>query len=476
VQSAFERFRSVLLVSPTGSGKTIMGTALLGAHWRSGSRVLVVAHRRELILQTAAKLRQSSIGAANVGVIMPGQPDTPSRAIQVGSIQTMLSQGFPHNIGLLVLDEAHHYPADEWGKVYERYPDAKVLGLTATPVRRDGRALGDMFEHLEVAASYSELIAEGFLVSCRVFQPERGLNSNEVAQDPLIAYQSLASGARAFGFASRVEQCEDLVHKFCSAGIPAAIIEANTPKAERDGILAAFRAGKISVLWNVYALTEGIDVPEASCVILARRFDHVGNYLQACGRVLRPALGKNEAIVIDLTGCTLLPEIGFPTEDREYSLDGKAIRRTSPIQLRVCPKCGATAEAWTGCCPECGFVPPRSEVPKLRIYDQKLREVFAGAETPAEAKQTEYSRLRNEGRKRGWTLWFVQHEYQKLFGTKPVISDASEDEMRTEFQRLDTRRTEAGYKAGWTAHQFKAIFGRWPPKGYSETESNEVRV
>jgi len=457
---ALQRVRSVCLVAPTGAGKTVMGTSVVAAHYRRSLRTLWVAHRTELITQSAAKLRESTIGKHAIGIIAPHHPSTPSLPVQVASIQTLTSRGFPSNVDFVVLDECHHYRADDWGQVHTVYPDAKFLGLTATPERRDGRALGDMFDELIVAAQHSELLADGYLVPCDVYQPERGMGSNEVAQDPLLAYQSLANGQRCFIFSSRVEQCEILAQRFNEAGVHAAVIEAGTPKCDRDFRLREFRAGRIKVLCNVYALTEGVDVPEASCVIIARKMDLAMMYLQCCGRVLRPAPGKKKATIIDLSGATLIH--GFPTEDREYSLEGDAIKRTSPEPLRVCPACGATSAAWRSSCPECGFVPPIVEAPKLKIFSQELRRVFAGMQTPDDAKRSEYLRLREEGRKRGWNLYFVQKEYAKLFGEKPVIDDATDEEKHAALEALRTTAQEKGYSPNWASVRFKQTFGRWP--------------
>ena len=452
--------RSVLLVAPTGSGKTVMGSALIANRVKKGERVLFCAHRRELIQQSAKALRKSSVGAHSVGVIAPGAPSTPSLPVQVASIQTLLSRGFPDNVDFVALDEAHHYPADDWGTIHSHYPSAKFIGLTATPERGDGRPLGDMFEDLVVAAQYSELLRDGYLVPCDVYQPERGMGSNEVAQDPLLAYQSLANGQRCFVFASRVEQCEILASRFTDAGIPARVISERTAKSERDENLRLFRADRVKVLVNVYALTEGVDVPEASALIIARKMDHVSMYLQCCGRVLRPAPGKTKATIIDLSGATLLH--GFPTEDREYSLEGDAIRRTTAEPLRVCPACGATSAAWRSSCPECGFVPPIVEAPKLKIFSQELRKVFAGMKTPSEDKRKEYLRLREEGRQRGWNLWFIQKEYSKLFGEKPTIDDSTPEERKEYLDRWRAECVEKGWKPARASVLHKEMFGRWP--------------
>lgn len=465
VMREFESRRSVCLVAPTGAGKTVMGSAIVRAHYRRGLRTLFLAHRRELIQQSAAKLREAC-GAGIVGVIMPGSPRTLSCPVQVASIQTLTSESgqlVRPAADLIVADECHHFLSDIWNTLVNEdsfYSSAKMLGLTATPQRRDGRPLEGLFDTLVVAAQHSELLHDGYLVPCRVYQPQRGLASNEVAVDPLKAYQELGNNTLCFGFASRIEQCEQLAQRFSEAGISSAVIEASTPKQDRSKRLADFRAGKIRVLWNVYALTEGVDVPEAGSVIIARKMDHCGMYLQCCGRVLRPAQGKTQAIIIDLSGATLLH--GFPTEDREYALEGDAIKRTTPEQLRTCPACGACSPAWRAACPECGFVPPQVEAPQLVIYDEQLREVFQGANTPADAQRREYLRLRELGRSKGWNLYFVRKEYEKLFGRKPFIDDASTEEKTAEWMKLRALGHERGYKDAWAKVRFRDTFGEWP--------------
>jgi len=318
VQGAWETARSVCLVAPTGAGKTRMGEELVSD---PAARVVWVAHRRELIQQAADRLRER-FGTSAVGVIMPGKYESPTARIQVATIQTLLARSKRPPATHLVLDEAHHYVATEWTQIAEGYQRAKVVGLTATPERGDGEPLGDVFERLVVAASYSELVADKFLVPARVHRPKVSLGS-DLAQDPLAAWLKCAEGSRTFVFCARVAIATDLAQRFRDAGVPAATVEANTPKAERDDILKRFRRGTLRVLTNVNALTEGVDVPEARTVVLARAFGHVGGYLQAVGRVLRAAEGKPDAILVDLTGCSIAH--GLPTADRTYSLRGRAI-------------------------------------------------------------------------------------------------------------------------------------------------------
>jgi DNA repair protein RadD len=453
--------RAVLLVAPTGSGKTRMGEELVYSEMAAGGCVLWIAHRRELIRQAADRLR-SRFGHLDVGLIAPGEGLYLDSPIQVATVQTLLARDRRPEASLTVFDEAHHYIADDWKALAEAYPRARILGLTATPERQDGKPLGDVYSGLVVAESYSNLIKDGHLVPCRVYQPPDAMAGNELAQDPLVAWQRYAEGSSTFAFCSTVDGAYELAARFRAANVRAATIEAKTPKAERDEILEDFASGRTTVLTNVYALTEGVDVPSARCVLLARSVGHVGPFLQMAGRVLRPAPGKTDAILIDLTGASLVH--GLPTEDREYSLDGDGIRRTSPAPLRNCAKCGATLPAWQRRCPECGYEAPEQETPQPRIYDLELRAVFAGADTPSTAKQREYNRLRQLGKERGWALYFVQKEYKKLFGELPIISDATELEMRTELGRLTKIQQERGFKPGFVSFRFKQTFGKWPSR------------
>jgi len=471
VYAEWTKSRRVLLVAPTGAGKTRLAEEFVVRFTAQGQRVVFIAHRRELIRQAAERLRRS-IGVLDVGLVAPGEELCLHAPVQVATVQTLLARSLRPEADLIILDEAHHYVADDWSQLAASYPHAKVLGLTATPERQDGRPMGDMFESLVVAAKYSELIRDGHLVPCRVFQPPADFAGDGLAQDPIAAWQRYADGARTFWFCRTVEDAYETAKKLCELGIPAACIEAKTEKAERDELLDRFARGGLVVLTNVYALTEGVDVPAARCCLLARSCGHVGPYLQMAGRVLRPHKDKADAILIDLSGATL--RHGLPTEDREYSLEGNGIRRTSPTPLRNCLQCGATFPSYDRKCPECGYEAPQ-EKKHVRIYDLELQAVFAGAATPGDAKQREYRRLRQLGKTRGWSLYFVQKEYKKLFGELPIISDASIDEQRDEYVKLTLLQRQRGFKPGFVSVRFKEMFGSWPSAAVKSAASQAQR-
>jgi superfamily II DNA or RNA helicase len=306
---------AVCLVAPTGSGKTRIGEELVN----DDGETLWIAHRRELIIQTAKRLRLR-FGKRNVGIIMPGEYETPNARVKVATVQTLLARGELPQFRKLVLDEAHHYMAEDWRRIVR--PGVQTLGLTATPERGDGEPLGDIFSELVVAANYSELIRDGFLVPVRMYQPVKNLHQHLV-KDPFEVWRDLSEGSQAFVFCARVAIAEELAQRFRDNGVSAECIEANTSKGERDDAMERFARGTLRVIVNVNTMTEGVDVPEVRTIILARLFGHVGEYLQAVGRGLRVAKGKPDAIVIDLTGCSL--RHGLPSEDRVYSLTGKPI-------------------------------------------------------------------------------------------------------------------------------------------------------
>lgn len=451
----------VCLVAPTGSGKSIMGGEVVLRARTAGADVLWVAHRRELIEQAADHARRR-IPDEEVGIVCPGSPSTPLRPVQVCTVQSLLARGRRPRANLVVWDECHHYVSDDWSRLAEAYPGARHLGLTATPERSDGRPLGDMFDQLVVAASYSQLLQDGYLAPCRAFRAIEATGS-DLALNPVEAYRRHAEDSRAFLFAGSVEMAYKFSREFSSAGIPAKVVEANTPLEDRQQAIKDFRAGSVRVLCNVYALTEGVDVPQARTIILARNVTHVTPYLQMAGRVLRTHESKQDAILLDLTGAT--EKHGLPTEDRRYSLSGRGISREGSKPIHTCQVCG---HCWIGArkCPACGFEPPPPKVRRPKIYSAELREVYAGSATPHQAKVDQRNRLRNYAREHGYSLGWVAREYRRLFNEEPNFSDIPEAQKYAEWGRLISLAMKKGWKPGYAKLMFRKTFGYWPPKHY----------
>ena len=336
------------------------------------------------------------------------------------------------------------------------------VGLTATPERGDGRPLGDICESLVVAASYSELLAEGHIVPARIFEPGECIKDG-LALDIVTAYQRYAGGTSAFVFVRSVQEAYDQAIRFRRFGWSAGVIEANTPAPERDELLAQFRARQLSALFSVNTMTEGVDVPEAQTCILARTVGHESTYLQMVGRVLRPSAGKVEAIVLDLVGAWR--EHGLPTEDREYSLEGEGgIRRKKATPVTQCLRCGAVSEAHVRVCPLCGWERPARELAEQRIYDQDLQEIAPHDSriAPEAAPEVVYAELRQRQQGEGQSLEWVVSEYRRRFGRRPELTDVTRAEQRAEWERLRGIAMTAGRRRDWVEKKYRELFGELP--------------
>lgn len=451
---------SVLCVAPPGAGKTTIGAAVV-RQIALGPR-LWVAHRTELVQQAAARLRDEGL---HCGVIQAGPSTEPLAHIQVGTVQTLVrADRFPVDPGLIVLDEAHHYAAPEWAELHMAYPEAMLLGLTATPSRRNGESLGDIFSRLVVAATYADLVRQCHLVPCppaNVWAPHPEAADFDLWQDPLRAWQEHGQGRPTLAYASSVALAVRYAGHFSGAGIPSGVITGTTPAAERAALLRHF-GNELRVLWSVGVLTEGVDLPVASCILLARNCDHQSTYLQIVGRALRPYPGKSDCLLLDLTGSTL--RHGLPTEPRVYSLAGDPIRLEKPTRLRQCLQCGRVTEGAKRRCPYCGYQASARSAKAPRIRDKALAQVYAAQETPADAKDAEWRRILGEMRRRGHSVEWAVRQWRQLFalrGSKdlPDMTLVTIDERNAQFNIYRRLAAQKGFKPGFAWVRAKALFG-----------------
>ena len=423
----------VCVAAPTGAGKTAIGS---GVAARYGS-VCWIAPRIELVDQSRAALQLWA-------------PDTLRTVITIQSI----TQKSANLYDLLVFDECQHQPSDVWSKVTELVQHVKMVGLTATPSRGDGRGLEGQFDRIVVAATYSELLERKLLVPCRITAgPE---DQEGMSAQPLKAWKEHGEDARTIAFAPSIPLAEKWTEEFNAAGIPSTCVTGKSPN--RADIIDAFRGGRTKVIWNYAILTEGFDVPEVACILLARKCGTPSLYLQIVGRGLRAAPFKTHCRLIDLAGNYRDPDLGIPTLDREYSLIGKAIRRNKVQRLRQCMRCGTVCLAWVGECPECKFVTPRRKLP-IKIDDQDLLEVYDGQDTHPTVRDRFLAHLRKEQLEYGHGIQWTINHYKKLFGSAPVIRDATE---------LEKSQFHVGMIYGLGAsraqHAYKAVFGHYPPR------------
>jgi DNA repair protein RadD len=367
--------KSVLVVSPTGSGKG----ELIGFHAArlraQGKSVLLLAPTREIAEQLSRTLTRWGVPH---GRIAAGQPDTDD-AVQVALVSSLSRpkrlERWRDRFDWILIDEAHHGIAETWSRVIARQSKARALiGYSATPERLDGRGLRDAFEAMVTGPSTAELIALAFLCGFIVYAPTvpnlDGVRTRagDFALDDLSErmsgvvisaavreYQRLCAGVSCVAF------CVDRAHgrlveaAFVAAGVKAKFIDGDTPHDERSDAIASLGTGDLDVLVNCNLVGEGVDVPAIGVVILLRPTQSLAMYLQQVGRALRIAPNKQRAVILDFAGN--VARHGMPDAPRGWSLDAKPRRQretVAPFSLRRCSECFTMNHFNTRTCVECG--------------------------------------------------------------------------------------------------------------------------
>lgn len=360
-------YHAPCIVSPCGSGKSVMVAEIAKLTTQKGNRVLFLVHRKELIDQIRGTFRAIGVNGSMV---------------DFGMVQTVVRRlEKMRRPGLIITDENHHGLAGSYRKIYEHFSDVPRLGFTATPVRLNGGGLGDVNDLLIEGVSVKWLIEHHRLAPYEYYAPKlidtdalkkastgdytKQSMDNAVKStiygDVIKHYRQLADGEQAIAYCHSIDASKQTAHIFNVNGYPAAHIDAKTPKDERNEIIQKFRDSEIKILCNVDLIGEGFDVPDCSTVIMLRPTKSLSLFIQQSMRGMRYKPDK-KSIIIDHAGN--VNSFGLPDMEREWSLDSKKKTNTdSDISVVQCVKCfGAYARPQgENICPYCGYVQPVEE-------------------------------------------------------------------------------------------------------------------
>lgn len=370
-----------MIQQPPRTGKTVIMADIARRATAKGNRVLFMVHRQEIVQQVVKTFQVD-------GVVM--------NLATIGMVQTItrhVDDLDPPQI--IFVDEAHHALARTYQRVLEAFPKACKLLFTATPYRLNGAGFTEIADDLITGKPVSWLIDHHFLAPVDYYAPSQidasklrtkrtgdySEDSIKEAMKPKIYgnavkhYLKLAAGKQAIAYTYNVDSAIRLAQAFNSQGITARAVAGSTPKEERRKIIEDYRAGKIKIVTNAELFTEGLDLPNVDCVIMLRPTQSLSLYLQFAMRSMNPREGKT-AIIIDHVGN--VERFGLPTDDREWTLEGREKGKTSSgatiKSVTVCQTCFASFYRTGGTCPYCGAA--LGEEKKLEVVDDaKLKKV-----------------------------------------------------------------------------------------------------
>lgn len=432
-RSMMSGHKKVLIVLPTGAGKTVVFAWMAAQSQERGRVVWFLVHRRELMDQTIETFDRFGI---------------PRSRICIGMVATVANH--PERLpkpDVIIFDEAHHSAAGTWEKIIEQFPDAFLLGLTATPCRLDGKPLGKIYTDMIVGVTTAELIDSGHLSKYRYYAPsvadlsglkKKGSDFDQQQASEILMQKAIygdviqhwityAKDLQTILYCASIKHSQEVAEAFRDEGINAVHFDGNTPTEDRRKIVADFRAGSIQVLCNVDLVGEGFDVPDCWCCVLLRPTASTTLFIQQAGRALRPQPGK-VAVILDHVGN--YSRHGLPDDYRRWSLT-ETLKQPEQYQdngqliVKQCLQCYYTFPAGPSVCPNCGA--------EIRSTREELKRM----------EKVRLEEIKQERRER----------------SEIAVGQGGIEACRT-LQDFQAYAKQHGYKSGWAFMKWKARCGK----------------
>lgn len=351
--SAWDECDAVMFQMPTGTGKTRLFSSIIsdiktwGVQNGEDVKILIIAHRIELIDQISENLDRYKVSH---GIIAGGKPRDLRYPVQVASVQTIthrnnLDVAGDLNVNFIIVDEAHHCVANSYKKLWEMYPNAKKLGVTATPWRMNNGGFESVFDRIIISQSIQSFIDAGWLApydyysisinseiqkeidsitefdvegDYKISALEKKIDTTRIRAQLLDSYLKYAKGKKGIIYSISRKHSDHICQEYREAGINIIRIDSKTPKDERKLYVERFKKGLIDIIVNVDIFSEGFDCPDIEFIQLARPTKSLVKYLQQVGRGLRPTAGKSICLILDNVGLHF--QFGLPNSERNWEL------------------------------------------------------------------------------------------------------------------------------------------------------------
>ena len=396
-REALRRNRRVLMQAPTGAGKTAITVYMMSRAAEAGKTSVMAVHQNELLTQTSNALWA---GKLEHGMIASGKTRS-YMAAQVASVQTWVRRMDQYSEpDLIIIDECHRSAASTYQKILEQYPNARVIGLTATPQRTDGKGLDGTYTELVQGPTIRQLIDAGYLCDYEIFAPPSPLDLSEVKTkmgdydkkqleheidkptitgDAVATYKKHANGKRAAVMCVSIRHAEHVMESYNASCVPAEMLEGKMTNKEREAVIDRFRSGKTLVVTAVQLLIEGLDLPAIEVIQWLRPTQSLIVYLQGNGRGFRVSEGKEKLIILDQVAN--YKRHGLPDDDREWSLQGrKKGKKRKPddeadVSIQQCKHCFHIFRPGVNVCPSCGKPVEAKPKAEIEVVDGELERI-----------------------------------------------------------------------------------------------------
>jgi superfamily II DNA or RNA helicase len=512
--------KRILGVAPVAAGKMYLTASMIRT---STLPVLFIAHRRELLDQCADQLR--SLGITNVSILRGNDERYDSNSsIQIASVATLARRDKPFAIErdgklvgdkiLIFIDECHRAASDSYMEILDFYPDAIVIGFTATPVRLDGRPLGgELFEQIFQIATYDELLKnpewlarpEAFgapikpqldHVPVRDDFNEDALGvamHNDTLEGQVISHWLKHAGRyypadrnpgehvygerrRTFVFAVNVSHSMSLAERFEKAGVRVEHLDGTTKDSDRKAILKALAVGELEVVCNCNIAIEGVDIPPVKCIVQARPTHSITMHRQQVGREMRPWRNARGELVtpVLLDHAGNWDRLGCPWEDLAWSLKHKPMRKHG-APMKLCKVCFAYCEAGRVVCPFCNSEFQRES--RSSMPSETTAELVARQSEPDVMKRDFFSRQMLMAKTKGFKPGYASALFRERYGDWPpkAWGEKAKADFENDVQWQETLRIRLERKEKRDAQEKREMQAMDTP-GREKTEAEKIDV